>query len=540
MSIHDDAEAARRKVYDDALSSREATITALTGRVASLTGQLETAGVDADAMRATIAELRARIEELTAPAATPSPGLWFKRTDVVDTPRRVFAHWHVYPRSKSNQSTESGRDYWETGYLPINGAGGAFADKGGALRDRPISDAPYTGVGTWRNGVAQHDIRDAVKYGLDGFFVNIMGHDVNGENNVFYLELPKAAQAGFPGFAVIPEIDCSLTNAGWLCMQTPEFAAAYLDQHYLSKAPYITPDGYYAVGAFQGNKKDVAWWKALFSALEKNHGKKARLFGAYNDPSTSAQNAPVAYAAGPWGPGSDPNIWRNHSDYATPIRARGEKYMAAVWWQDVRNGNLGTMVFDDAQNTEGLLASWDRAIRDNADYVQLCTWNDYGEGSHHQPSVMRGSVCLELDAYRIEEFKTGRKPKILTDYVVVSHRNQMANATITGGQTQFMAQWVRPNRSTFREAVEVRSFLTAPRKVTVKVGSASYTYDAPAGESAKTFPMQPGVVTVSTDAGLSLVSPVAIRSSSGNQDRQYAATSTLSPVARQYDPTPAK
>lgn len=530
MGLYDDAQELARRHVDGAVAQLESQIADLE---ADLQATVEGRAADTRAhedqvsqLRAEITRLEARIRELEAPPVTATPGLFFKRDDAAEkaSAKKVFAHFFgPYPLTWSNKAP--GQDIYETTYLPVQGEGGKHAAYGGFLRDRPISNAPY--AGDWMRAQMAEEIANAVRYSIDGFYIDMLG--LSGANWDRYVALADEASANFPGFYVVPMVDTNGATGA-----APIADAARAVNVFLSKpSAYRLPDGRYVVGSFKAEGKTNQWWTDLANAIKTNHGKTVAYTHVFlNSGSASGY---TQYASGSWGPGGDPAVWPTYTGTTAGSRSRGEKVLAPVWSQDERPRNGW---FDEALNTSSLRASWDRAIADNADLVQMCTWSDYSE-SQMNPSVMRGTAALEISAYRIAEWKLGTKPEILQDNIIVSHRNQMLSATITGGQSQLMTQnQTRIKRSAVREHVEVLTYFVKPQKVTVKIGSDTYNYDAPAGENVWTAPMKPGTVSVSTSAGHTLTSPVVIRSASGNQDRAYAMCSLLGPTDRQYDPTP--
>jgi hypothetical protein len=72
--------------------------------------------------------------------------------------------------------------------------------------------------------------------------------------------------------------------------------------------------------------------------------------------------------------------------------------------------------------------------------------------------------------------------------------------------------------------------LTAAGKVSVTIGGTTQTYDAPAGVSAKTFPLKAGTAsaTVSRNSATvaKVVSPYAITTTPYGQDLHYRAASS--------------
>lgn len=474
----------------------------------------------------------------TEPSGTPSPNLFYALAtteQAAATPKKVFAHYFgPYPITFSND--DQATDYYSRNYLAVSGQSSIEAHHtayGGLLRDRPISDAPYPGSDAqWRRTVALTDIDNAIAGGIDGFYCNVMGG--SGQNWDRYMEILNAAAQDRPGFFVIPMIDAN----GSIAANTADYIADRIYTFYGKPSTYITPDGRMLLGSFRTEGKPLSWWQAVIAAVKTKYNVDVAFVGVYNTYSSASAYTSIQYASGPWGIGSDPAVIAN-STAASQARARGEKWHAPIWPENIRPNQF---VFDEARNTEAYRAGWNKAISDDADIVQLCTWSDYSEGSHVSPSRMRGHVLADIAGYYIARLKTGVFPPILRDALYVSYRNQMMNATITGPQTQFMTQRSRGGMSAIREQVEILSFLTAPATITVTVGGIATTYTAPAGMSAKLVAMRPGKVDVvakrSTTTIAQVKCPVQIKSTSINQDRQYCMFGSIRGTDEQYDPTP--
>jgi hypothetical protein len=77
----------------------------------------------------------------------------------------------------------------------------------------------------------------------------------------------------------------------------------------------------------------------------------------------------------------------------------------------------------------------------------------------------------------------------------------------------------------------VLAFFKAPTTVTVRVGSATYTWNAPAGVSAQTWPLGTGTVSATAARSGATVSTVtsakAVTATPYVQDLQYFASSSL-------------
>jgi len=477
-------------------------------------------------------------DELVPATGVPTGSLFFELPTLAQInaghpDRKVFGHYFApYPITLDNQTPDT--DYYARNYLAVNGESGIHAAYGGMLRDRPATAAPYsTATPGYVRRYSADEIQHAKEAGIDGLFCNIMG--ASGQNWDRYVAMADEASANYPGFLVVPMID---TNGGIGSESTATIAARI--NTFLSKAcRWRLDDGRYVVASYKADGKTLSWWQEVLGLVQSTHGKDAAFIGVYSNINLAVNYAAVNWGAGRWGGGADPAIINNATNYGAAIHARGEKYLCPVWAQDIRYSGQN---FDEARNTEALRADWGRAIADGADIVQLCTWSDYSEGSQHNPSAGRGAVTQDLDAYYIAQWKTGKKPRILRDAMYVSHRNQMLNATITGGQTKFNTHWARSGRSSLREAVEILTFLTAPATVSVKVGSSTYSYTAPAGMNAQLYPMEPGEVSAkAVRSGLEVArvnSPYVIKSTSVNMDRAYFMAGSIRGTSGQYDPTP--
>lgn len=526
-------EAADQQLILERLAERETAREALEAVQAAVT----VAQLDGTAKDARIAELEAEVRRLTdvitpppvPPVVKPSPGLVFKRSDVV-TDKKVIFHLYAPLGVTIDNAPEKQSYYAKTWMLPA-GEGGKYAESGGAMRDMPISKAPYPGV--WLRTSAAETIRYAQQFGVDGFGVNLMSAGTS--HSKFYNAIRDEAAANFKDFLVIPSVDAS--DGASLHKDKPALinvVASFLT----TPNAWVQPNGSVIVASFQAEKHDAAWWADLAAQLKVKTGKTVEFMHVFNSyTAANLTKAGKSAFAGPWSPGTDPAKAVTQTGIANTARATGAKFLAPIQAQNVRPRRDWGGWFDESLNTQALRAYLKLGIDLKADVLHGVTWDDFYEGSQFRPSVARGTAALQILAYYAEWWKTGKAPQILKDTIIVSHRNQTLDAKITGPQTFFMTQNTsRGTISPVRNYVEVLTYFTKPQKVTLKIGTNTHVYDAPAGEFAKAFPAIPGQVTVTTDAGLSHTSPFTIRSESGNQDRQYMMSSMLD--SGLYDPTP--
>lgn len=430
--------------------------------------------------------------------ATPSQGgeLAFNVAKANSSSKKVFAHYFPpYPVSLDNQPSAS--DYYARNYLTPNGEGGIHAVSGGFLRDRPEGRAPI--AGDWKLADMISEVNAAADRGIDGFNVDILS--LSGNNWDRTVLLMKAAQLSGRNFTIVPNLDAT-ASAGKADINT---IAAKLAELYKYPSAYKLGTGEYVLSSFAAERQRPAWWTQLKDTLSNKYGVKTAFIAILLSPSDANLKAfaPISYAIGDWGTRTAQTI-TNAPGYAAKVHKLGTKWMAPVAVQDERPRSF---LYAEANNTETLRASWDRAQADSADLVQLVTWNDYSEGTSFAPSAGHGEAFLDINAYYATRFKTGTAPTVTGDAIYVTNRIQAASAVPATTQ-HLMAPTLSGTTTKPRDAVEVLTFLVRSATVTVKIGSTTATYAAPAGVSTKTFPVTVGGITVSAVRGDTQVAKV--------------------------------
>ncbi|MCK2215739.1 DNRLRE domain-containing protein [Actinomadura sp. ATCC 31491] len=428
--------------------------------------------------------------------------------------RMVFAHYFTpYPVSLDNAAPEN--DYYARNYLKPDGEGGKHAAYGGLLRDRPPGRAPITG--DYALADLKTEVKQAIAAGVDGFTVDILS--VTSAHWTRVQNLIKAAEAVDPGFKIVLMPD---TNG--LASVDSATLAASIAKLAASKSAYRLADGRLVVAPFKAEGRTAAWWGEWMRTMETAYGIKVALVPTFLDFARNRDAfAPISYGFSNWG-GRNPAANANLTANATAARALGKIWMQPVSVQDERP-NQG--IFDEAGNTENLRATWKGAIDGKADWVQLATWNDYSENTQFAPSRNAGWAYLDINAYYLTCYKLGC-PKITNDVAYLTHRVQPVAAAPSYAQTKLMK--LRGGSTAARDTVEVLSMLTAAGKVSVTIGGTTQTYDAPAGVSARTFPLKPGTasatVTRSSATVAKVVSPYTVTATPYVQDLHYRAASS--------------
>lgn len=456
-----------------------------------------------------------------APPSNPAPGgqdgLPYKLAPTGDA--KVFAHYFTpFPISIDNKTPSS--DYYAVNYLTPDGEGGAHRSYGGFLRDRPLPRAPLSG--DWQLADMKTEVGQAADAGIDGFIVDLL----NLENFHWEraLRLADAAKADGRGFVVIPQLDMT-TSAGSSSVAT--IAAKYAE--FLKKpAAYRLSDGRPVISAFKAEAQSADWWKSVLSRLKSSYGIDAAFLPTFLNASDEnlKEFSPISYAQGVWGTRNPGNIEAG-ANLAAKAHALGDKWLAPVSVQDERPNQA---YYQEAANLETLRASWERAIADGADMVQLVAWNDYSENTVFAPSVEHGTAFLDVSGYYQTQFKTGKAPAVTGDAVYVTHRKQPVDADPQLSHTLMRLMSGGTTSTKPRDTVEVQTFLTAPAQVTVKIGTKTSTYTAPAGVSAQTFPLGLGSVSVVAErSGMPIASAATddkVTASPLVQDLQYVAASS--------------
>lgn len=427
--------------------------------------------------------------------------------------KKVLAvYFPPFPLSLDNKPTES--DYYTRNYLSVQGESGMHAEYGGLLRDRPIPIGKSDSA-SWQVDNLRTEIRQAKAAGIDGFFVNIMG--VSGLNWTTTVNLFAAAEK--ESFHIVPMIDGTTS----ISRLTPAQVASALAPLFKSPAALKTGADY-LLSSFKAEGPGAAWFKEIINLLETKHGVQISFQAAFLSASDAnmAAFAPFSDSFGNWGE-RNPRTIGNLPNYDDQAEEYGKDWMEPVAPQDMRP-RLGA--YAEAGNTEALRAGWEKAIRDGAEYVQMVTWNDYSESTQFAPSVAHGSAFLEISRYYADWYHTGTAPKITRDQLYLTHRVQFADAVPAVKHTPIKPT-LSGSANDVRDTAEALVFLTAPATVEITVGGVKSTFEAPAGVSAFTAPLQLGSVQAKIIRAGTVVetadSPYKVVATPEVQDLQYYA-----------------
>jgi len=169
----------------------------------------------------------------------------------------------------------------------------------------------------------------------------------------------------------------------------------------------------------------------------------------------------------------------------------------------------------DFRGMAGYCSIWEGIIRDQADLVEIVTWNDYNEDSNLMPyrwksgdgnaalyknHYNRDESCLDVTAYYLNWFKNDVKPEITQDKLYFSYRTRSKNTNQVWDEKD--KRWVDVRFCSFPydqlhddviDAVNVSAFLTADAELTVTIGKTEKTFKLAKGISNCEFQLESGV-----------------------------------------------
>jgi hypothetical protein len=176
-----------------------------------------------------------------------------------------------------------------------------------------------------------------------------------------------------------------------------------------------------------------------------------------------------------------------HDRMAAAVRAAGGEWSEPMYFQYENigwGGNRISMGFDTLRDR------WQHARQNGSTLIQFVTWNDYTENTCLAPAYDTRYAVLDLNAYFVQWWKTGREPAPDHDRVYLSYRKYPKGAKIFP---------FRPKQPDAGGALEVLTILPRPAKIRLPGRNAEY--DAPAGMFWRQFDLKPGPVVAEVVRG---------------------------------------
>ena len=169
-----------------------------------------------------------------------------------------------------------------------------------------------------------------------------------------------------------------------------------------------------------------------------------------------------------------------HDRMAAAVRAKGAEWSEPMFFQYENigwGGNRISMGFDILRDR------WQHARDNGSTLIQFVTWNDYTENTCLAPAYDTRYAVLDLNAYFVKWWKTGKEPRPDHDRVYLSYRKYPKGAKLFP---------FKPKQPDAGGVIEVLTIL--PKAAKVRLPGRGVEYDAPAGMFWKQFPLEPGPV----------------------------------------------
>jgi glucan endo-1,3-alpha-glucosidase len=171
----------------------------------------------------------------------------------------------------------------------------------------------------------------------------------------------------------------------------------------------------------------------------------------------------------------------------------GKIYMASVS-PFYRGLGVNYRVFE-SNGFDGMIREWKAAIEHRATWVQIVTWNDWGEATYvapfgdakdtelwngHWGKQVSHTGFLDAMRYYIDWYHHGAPPAVKRDQVFYAYRLHPKN--VPGRIKPAETALGRPNRAdSLSDSVFVMCLLKSPAKLTIHSGNLSKTFDLAAG-----------------------------------------------------------
>lgn len=413
----------------------------------------------------------------------------FETVPVRASQKKVFAHYHIFPKNMGGSTRPIENDYYSAGWLDLNGENNKHRTQGGYLRDRPLSLPPNPSMSDdeFARACADADVRDGINAGLDGFIINFTSASTNDQWwKGTYRHVWDAARRVSPDFKLMLMPDCTI---GFKSGDVKLFVE--LVDRFRDDANVFRYDGKIVLAPYFGERFTPEKWKEILAALEANGTPVFFVPCVQGYSRLAASYAPVAQGFAEWSAICD-TIANSTKDAAGGAAKLVHDAGFSIWMQPVRPQDFrphGGSV-NEAGNTTLMRESWMRAIEGPADWVQIVTWSDHYESSAIRPSMGVQYLYADLSAYYAEWFRTGTAPTIVRDAVMYCYRQHSSKAAVdTVQQTKGVPIKFRGGE---RNEIEALAFLTAPATIGITVAGKTERRDVSAGLQVISIPLAEG------------------------------------------------
>jgi glucan endo-1,3-alpha-glucosidase len=345
----------------------------------------------------------------------------------------------------------------------------------------------------------EQDILDAQAAGVDGFALNCgewVGPDWYYQTNV-NLMYQAAEQLG-TGFKLFFSVD--ETNVTDIVAMISSHASSSNSFRYQGKLVVST-----------SGQSSVDWQNSVFPALANegisvffvpyflrapgtpmNYASISNVVAEYN----GILNGLFYFAAG-----TISTVTNGNASYEQACQSGGKLFMGGyspTYWGNAQPA-AGRPYFE-SQGGEGTVAQWMWIITNQPDWVEIVTWNDFGEstystpinnpGQYESPAQTPYRYChsgyLELSKRYIAWYKTGQEPPMNQDALYYFYRIHSTNLVASNDIP------VTAFNGPVADVIYNTLFLTAPAQLEITSGTNLVTNSLAAGLQQLETPFAPG------------------------------------------------
>jgi hypothetical protein len=169
-----------------------------------------------------------------------------------------------------------------------------------------------------------------------------------------------------------------------------------------------------------------------------------------------------------------------HDRMAAAVKAAGAEWSEPMFFQYENIGWGGNRI---SRGFNTLRDRWQHARDNGSTLIQFVTWNDYTENTCLAPAYDTRYAILDLNAWFVQWWKTGKEPVTDHDRVYVSYRKYPKGAKLFP---------FKPKQPDAGGMLEVLTIL--PQPATIRLPGREAGYEAPAGMFWRQFELKPGPV----------------------------------------------
>jgi len=388
-------------------------------------------------------------------------------------------------------------DYYDLQLLNPNGEGGIHAAYGGLLRDRPAPVAKATS-GDFEAIDMAWEVATAKTYHLNAFVLVLDQIDLTSgittsgvpvTSRLAKKLLAAAQAAGSFDVILAPDMTAlSGASAADLATTCANLAAAY---------PCVRKEGGNVVlMPHAAESKATSYWTSVLTAMS-SAGHAAVLVPCFDN--YEANVAAFVTALGSGMVGATHFGLRSpagNSVIGTKARISDAHGRSLFWCQPVRfqDARPHEAVYAESANSLNLRQTFQAAIEGSADWVLGESWNDFPRGTQLCPTAANSNVVTELFSWHGLWWLNAAQPAIVHDSLILTHRRQFAASKPTFAETSLM---VLAESTPAQDRLEVFCRLVTAGQVTLNSGTNTQTFNAPAGVSSYSIPLQAGAQSAS-------------------------------------------